>query len=46
MDGLSAPGFAQIAAEGFAEVGLGQLPLCAQVRDLPADGFFNAHQAP
>jgi hypothetical protein len=46
MDGLPAPGFAQIAAEGFAQVGQGQLPLCSQACDLPADGFFNPHLSP
>ena len=34
MDGLPAPGLAQIAAEGFAEVGQRQLPLRSQACDL------------
>src|SRR5690349_15831198 len=41
VDGLPAPGFAQVAAEGFTEVGQRQLPLRPQARDLPADGFFD-----
>jgi hypothetical protein len=43
VDGLPAPGFAQVAAEGFTEVGQRQLPLRPQARDLSADGFFDAH---
>jgi hypothetical protein len=43
MDGLPAPGLAQVAAKGFAQVGQRLLPLRAQARDLPAYGFFNPH---
>jgi SAM-dependent methyltransferase len=43
MDGLPAPGLAQILAEGFAQLGQRQLPLRPQACDLPADGFFNPH---
>ncbi|HET6185941.1 MAG TPA: hypothetical protein VFE59_02960, partial [Trebonia sp.] len=43
VDGLPAPGFAQVTAEGFAEVGQRQLPLRPQARDLPADGFLDSH---
>src|SRR6185437_2134835 len=43
VNGLPAPGFAQVAAEGFTEVGQRQLPLRPQARDLPADGFFDSH---
>ena len=43
VDGLPAPGSAQVAAEGLAEVGQRQLPLRPQARDLPADGFFDSH---
>jgi len=46
MDGLSAPGLAQVAAEGFPQVGLRQLPLRPQARDLSADGFFDLHPGP
>src|SRR3984957_6277814 len=42
-DGLPAPGFAQVTAEGFTEVGQRQLPLRPQARDLPADGFLDSH---
>jgi hypothetical protein len=46
MDGLPAPGLAQVAAEGLAQVGQRLLPLCSQACDLPADGFFNPHPGP
>jgi hypothetical protein len=46
MDSLPAPRFAQVAAEGFAQVGQGQLPLRSQACDLPADGFLNPHPSP
>src|SRR3984957_3094333 len=43
VDGLPAPGFAQVTAEGFAEVGQRQPPLRPQACDLPAYGFFDPH---
>jgi hypothetical protein len=43
VDGLTTPGFVQVAAHGLTELREGQLPYLAQVRNLLTDSRFDPH---